>query len=245
MAAALEPRPRPSGMRLTQVIRAFIGAFHASSPSAQARAMRFVWSVGSPPAPSPAIRTSQRSAGSKVASFSSESASPNASNPGPMLDVVAGARTTVKHTDMQDALRSFIGLQMSTSGCPAFDRLRPLARFHLPFASPEETLWRVAGSFAVDAFHRGLNRAQWWAELREQYTQLGAMNRAFCQRLRARLPGDAGVNAMVNLFSLSMCVKDELEDEVTALAMLLGASTTAPTTAADAALSGPAASAQT
>lgn len=161
-----------------------------------------------------------------------------------LVQVVAGTRTTTKHTDLQDALRSFIGLQMSTSGCPAFERLRPLARFHLPFASPEETLWRVAGSFAVDAFHRGLNRAQWWSELRAQYAQLGAMNRAFCQRLRERLPGDAGVNAIVTLFSLSVCVRDELEDEVTAIAMLLGASTPAPI-GAEPAAGTPAANAQT
>ncbi len=143
------------------------------------------------------------------------------------VSVVTGARTVVKHTDLQDALRSFIGLVMSTSGCPALERLRPLARHHLPFATPEETLWRVAGSFAVDAFHRGLSRAEWWAELRQVYAQLGAMNRAFCQRLKEQLPGDAGVNAMVNLFSLTVCVKDELEDEATALAMLLGATTPA------------------
>ncbi|MCC7112474.1 MAG: hypothetical protein IT382_24490 [Deltaproteobacteria bacterium] len=141
--------------------------------------------------------------------------------------VQAGGRTVLKHTDLQDALRSFIGLVMSTSGCPALARLRPLARHHLPFATPEETLWRVAGSFAVDAFQRGLSRADWWGELRALYEQLGVVNRVFCQRLKERLPGDAGVNAIVNLFSLSVCVKDELEDEVTALAMLLGASTPA------------------
>lgn len=141
--------------------------------------------------------------------------------------VQTGARTVLKHTDLQDALRSFIGLVLSTSGCPALARLRPLARHHLPFATPEETLWRVAGSFAVDAFHRGLSRADWWGELRALYEQLGVVNRALCQRLKERLPGDAGVNAMVTLFSLSVCVKDELEDEVTALAMLLGASTPA------------------
>lgn len=145
------------------------------------------------------------------------------------VEVHTEARTVVKRTDLQDALRSFIGLLMSSSGCPAFRRLRPLARFHLPFASPEETLWRVAGSFAVDAVRRGAARDRWLADLREQYQRLGAMNRALCQRLRGRLPGDAGVNAVVNLYSLSICVRHELEDEGSSLALLLDTATPAAT----------------
>ena len=36
------------------------------------------------------------------------------------------------------------GLIMATAGCPWTDRLRPMARFHLPFATEAETVYRDA-----------------------------------------------------------------------------------------------------
>jgi len=51
-------------------------------------------------------------------------------------------RTYYKNTSLQDGLFSIFGVIMATSGCPPLDFLRPMARFHLPFSTLEETMIR-------------------------------------------------------------------------------------------------------
>ena len=48
-------------------------------------------------------------------------------------------RTYMKETTLQKGLSSIIGIYMVTSNCPVMDKLRPMVRFHLPFATPTET----------------------------------------------------------------------------------------------------------
>ena len=36
---------------------------------------------------------------------------------------------------------------MALSGCPVLEQLKPMARFHLPFASVEETIYRAASMY--------------------------------------------------------------------------------------------------
>ncbi len=52
-------------------------------------------------------------------------------------------------TTAQQAMSSVLGLIMATAGCPWTDRLRPMARFHLPFASDAETLYRSISMFLL------------------------------------------------------------------------------------------------
>src|SRR5208283_1794022 len=58
------------------------------------------------------------------------------------VTVLQAERTVYAETDAQHAMSSVIGLIMATSGCPWTDHLRPMARFHLPFASDSETVYR-------------------------------------------------------------------------------------------------------
>ena len=51
------------------------------------------------------------------------------------VTVKQAERTVYAETSAQQALSSVLGLIMATAGCPWTDRLRPMARFHLPFAS--------------------------------------------------------------------------------------------------------------
>ncbi len=52
-------------------------------------------------------------------------------------------------TTAQQAMSSVLGLIMATAGCPWTDRLRPMARFHLPFASEAETVYRSVCMFLL------------------------------------------------------------------------------------------------
>ena len=55
-------------------------------------------------------------------------------------------RNVFKETDVQEGLSSILGIFMATSDCPKMSLLKPMARFHLPFATGEET-WQ-AGKLA-------------------------------------------------------------------------------------------------
>jgi len=55
-------------------------------------------------------------------------------------------------TSVQHALSSLVGLYMATSACPSFGGLRAMARFHLPFASVEETVFRAAGAYLIGQY---------------------------------------------------------------------------------------------
>lgn len=131
------------------------------------------------------------------------------------VTVITPEREFRKTTSLQEALRSAIGLRMSTSGCPFLEPLRTLARFHLPFSTPEETLFRAAGLFALRAELEG--RAGWLQDLRDTYSRLSTLNQAFSKRLRTACDGDASINAVVNLFSLSTIVADEIDGGVEGL----------------------------
>jgi hypothetical protein len=126
-------------------------------------------------------------------------------------EVRSATRSVHKDTDAQQAVSALVGLRLSRSACP---RLAPLARlgaYHLPFCSPEETLWRVASALALEAMLSGATPEVWHAELGELYRFLAELNRAFAKRLRLHFTGDASVNAFVALFSLTLVVGDELE----------------------------------
>jgi hypothetical protein len=51
------------------------------------------------------------------------------------VTVLQPERKVYAETTVQQAMSSVFGLIMATAGCPWTDRLRPMARFHLPFAA--------------------------------------------------------------------------------------------------------------
>ena len=65
------------------------------------------------------------------------------------VTVTQAERTVHVEVSAQQALSSVLGLIMATAGCPWTDRLRPMARFHLPFASDAETVYRSVTMFLL------------------------------------------------------------------------------------------------
>jgi hypothetical protein len=132
-------------------------------------------------------------------------------------------RRYTKHTSVQQALSSLLGIYMVTSGCPVMDRLRPMVRFHLPFATLEETAYRVISMYLVAQYFRrkrGL-RPDWELKgLIPIYEEIQTVNKSFLQRLEALKGNDANVNALVILdsfagyvtFSLNADLLDEFEE---------------------------------
>lgn len=121
---------------------------------------------------------------------------------GVKVTVTTPNRSYAKTTDAQAALASLLGLMGATSGCPTMHFLRPMARFHLPFSSIEETTWRILSTYAVAQFYRQRDGGE--ADLtldglKDSYAELGQLNEAMADRLTTALTTDANVNALVSL----------------------------------------------
>lgn len=119
-----------------------------------------------------------------------------------MVTVMTAERTYSKETSIQLGLSPLLGIIMTTSGCPVMDHLKPMVRFHLPFASLEETIFRMVSMHLLVQYYRNQDGkpAHWNLEgLMEAYAKVGIVNRDFANRLRDAAKKDANINALVNL----------------------------------------------
>lgn len=118
------------------------------------------------------------------------------------ITVVTPEREIHAVTTAQRALSSAMGLLMATCACPDVAWLRPMARFHLPLASEEETLYRAASMYLLAQYFRQRRGAApdfALSGLRERYERLHVINVAMAERLRSAVDKDAPVNAVVLL----------------------------------------------
>jgi hypothetical protein len=95
-----------------------------------------------------------------------------------------------------------MGIIMVSGGCPVMDPLRPLVRFHLPFASMEETEFRIVSMYLIAQYFREKKgeKPDWSLDgLKEIYNKVGEVNISFADRLRAATKKDASVNALIIL----------------------------------------------
>jgi len=133
------------------------------------------------------------------------------------VTVETAQRTFSKQTTLQQGLSSIIGIYMVTSGCPVMDRLRPNVRFHLPFASGEETIYRAVSMYLTAQYFR-MRRGEtpdWTLEhLAEVYKGVWLVNKGITQRLAHASSKDANVNAVIVLSMFGSNLDDYLEDSL-------------------------------
>ena len=126
--------------------------------------------------------------------------------------VVQEERRVSVVTSAQNALASVFGLIMATSGCPWTDHLRPMARFHLPFASEAETVYRSLSMYALAQVAWGRNSGSASFDgLREIYAQLHSVNRGMSRRLGAAAQTDPARNAMALLDAFAALLPDVMD----------------------------------
>jgi hypothetical protein len=128
--------------------------------------------------------------------------------------VSRGPRTYSIDCDVQTGLGSLLGLVMASSACPVLSQLRGLARFHLPFAEFDETLFRTVGLYLLRQYYVARDGGTpdfTLAGLAALYDELQEVNRAFKQRIEGASPRDANINAVTLLFSISALVSMSLE----------------------------------
>ena len=118
------------------------------------------------------------------------------------IEVITPDRTYSKHTDIQIGLQSILGLIMATSGCPKMTFLKPMARFHLPFSTLEETMTRSLSFFLLrQFFHQKKDRSDYTLEsFQKMYQEVTIVNRGLLARIGdLQQSGDADQNAIVIL----------------------------------------------
>ncbi len=128
-------------------------------------------------------------------------------------------RMYVRKTDVQTGLFSVYGLINATSTCPIMGFFKPMARFHLPFASLEETVTRTAAYYLLGQYFkqkRG-NPVDMELKLLDEYIEKVALvDEGIVERLRDVTEKDADRNAFTMLHSmakmLSMGINEKLED---------------------------------
>ncbi len=137
------------------------------------------------------------------------------------LRIETPRRTYVKNTPVQNALSSLMGIYMVTNGCPVFGKLKPMVRYHLPFASPQETSYRIISMYFMAQFFRQRQGkdADWQLEkLSDIFDDITAANRNVCRKFRALVEKDAILNAVVILNSsvdfMSICFDEGILKEI-------------------------------
>lgn len=127
------------------------------------------------------------------------------------VTVTQSERTVYAKTTAQQAMSSVLGLIMATAGCPWTDRFRPMARFHLPFASESETVYRSVSMFLLARELMGVKPAEGFAALEVLYENLHVVNRDMSRRLGAATHTDPARNAMALLDAYTTLLPAALE----------------------------------
>ncbi|MBU0673027.1 MAG: hypothetical protein KJ950_00105 [Proteobacteria bacterium] len=118
------------------------------------------------------------------------------------VTVSATGRKTYAKTTAQRAIGSMMGLVLATSGCPNLAFLRPMARFHLPLADEDETIFRAVSMYLMAQYFRrkkGFVVDMELEGLGKLYEHLQVVNRALAERLRTAARTDSSINAVIIL----------------------------------------------
>ena len=132
-------------------------------------------------------------------------------------EVSTPERTVAKTTTAQRAISSLMGLVMATSGCPHMTFLKPMARYHLPFATEEETIFRVVSTYLLEQYFRHKQAMSVDLELenlKKIYAEIRVVNQAMAARLRTLSAQDSAINAVVLLDIFAKALPYSIEDSL-------------------------------
>ncbi len=131
--------------------------------------------------------------------------------------VTTPERVVSADTTAQRAVASLMGLVIATSGCPHTTFFRPMARFHLPFASEEETVYRATSTYLLGQYFKAQGGAApdlVLEGLHQTYQAMQKVNKHIALRLRGVIEKDASVNALILLDLFSKALPDIIEDQL-------------------------------
>jgi len=133
------------------------------------------------------------------------------------LEVVTADRRVIQTLALQQAIASMLDLIWPTCGCPKTTNMKPLARFHLPVASEEETVFRVTGMYLLAQYFLSLTAPGaciGFDGLPKIYEDAHVLNSAVARRLQDVTKSDSVKNAITLIDMYSMLVPVLLEDRL-------------------------------
>ena len=136
------------------------------------------------------------------------------------MEVETEERTISTTTAIQHVLSSMLGLIAPISGCPKTAYMRPLARFHAPMATEEETVFRVAGMyllaqyFLTNSANSGKKGQFDFAGLIQIYNDMHDLNKSVASRLQMATHSDSMKNAITLIDMYSTLIPMLLEDQL-------------------------------
>ncbi len=133
------------------------------------------------------------------------------------LEVITDERHVSQHTTVQRGISSLLGLLFAASGCPHTAYLKPMARFHLPLASKEDTIFRAAGMYFLAQYF--LRKAGKKSDpeldgLKKIYANLHLINKKIAERVRGVTRTDSSVNAVILLDMITHLMPFIIEDHL-------------------------------
>lgn len=136
------------------------------------------------------------------------------------LTVDCGERIVSGAVTAQAAASSLIGLIGAVSGCPHTAFLKPMAWFHQPLATEEETIFRATAVYLMAQYfaHADGREPDWDLHgLKRNYEALHVVNRSLAARLREAGEKDATVNAIVRLDMFAKAVPWSIDEALAPL----------------------------
>lgn len=133
------------------------------------------------------------------------------------LEVVTGERRVIQTLALQNAIASMLDLVVPACRCPKTAFMKPLARFHLPSASEEETVFRVTGMYLLSQYFLSQTSGDSAIEfdgLTRIYEDLHLVNTAITSRLQGVTHSDSLKNAIALVERYSVLVPALLEDQL-------------------------------
>lgn len=123
-------------------------------------------------------------------------------------------RTYLKETSVMEGLSAIFGVIMATSDCPRMEFLKPMARFHLPFSTIEETTVRTSSMFLLAQYFKHKDDGNMRFDfkiLEEHYARVQQINEGILRRINSIGSEDADKNAIITLHSLSQFLSMEID----------------------------------
>lgn len=132
------------------------------------------------------------------------------------LTVQTDVRNYHKKTSLQSGLSSLVGVLMVTSGCPIMGKLKPLVRYHQPYASLEETEFRVFSMYLLAQFlilKKGGPPDWEMKNLSKIYEEIGIVNVNVCRKIADLESKDSSINSVIALNNLAEYISFNLDEE--------------------------------
>lgn len=136
-------------------------------------------------------------------------------------EVTMDNKSVIAETSAQEAFSSLLGLVMATSGCPHTRFFKPMAWYHNPFSTPEETMYRACTTYLFSNFlHNRNSKSLNFEALKKIYHNIHQINVHIASRIKNYSDTDSALNAIVLLDLITNDLPIAVDEDLTELKQL-------------------------